>query len=99
MGSQRAVEVAAKDGGYIVTTFCQSLAEAMAAVDKILRSPPPVAFFPASVNAEDLANLRPGGIVRGAPPDESDLPPHAIADADDNVGDLKAGEAFAGGEG
>jgi hypothetical protein len=30
------------------------------------------------------------------PPDESTLPPQALADADDNVGDLKAGEAQVG---
>lgn len=63
-----------------VFAFADSIGEAFALENALKRVP---------VFASD------GGPLPVAPPDESELPPVAFADADDNVGDLKAGEAHA----
>jgi hypothetical protein len=96
MGTQRAVEVAAKDGGYRVTTFCRSLPEAMATVDKILHCAPPEAFEPVPAEGDGLGKRRYfEATTLDAPiPTEEELAaraPNALASEDDNTGALTGG--------
>lgn len=82
--SQRSVEVAKEGALYRVTTFCRSLPEAMATVDKILHSAPPEAFIVSpQLSADELPDLRPGGVIRATEPLPAHVEALATLDADD----------------
>lgn len=94
-----AVEIRkALDGGYWITARSDTLAEAMWGVDALLAKSSEAfdAIRAAVLGPPDFPPRSYGDECTEAyaPPDETALPPHALADADDNVGDLKAGEVF-----
>lgn len=70
----------------VIVRGVQSRAEAEAIAATIAAMPAPSAWIPPEVGPAPEV------------PDASDLPPIAFADADDNVGALKAGEAHREGE-
>lgn len=93
---ERAVEVAAKEGGFSVTTFTQSLPDAMAVVDRILQLPVPGAFVPdrlVSADGSRAWEARDGEIVCVPVPTEDEIvakAPQAVADSEDTTEGLNA---------
>lgn len=84
----------------VVIRGVQSRAEAEAIVKAVEALPRASAWIPSDGRANVEACPAPTAASE-APyvPDAQELPPIAFADADDNVGDLLAGQAFAQGDG
>ena len=77
--AMRTIELAETERGFRVSTYCQSRAEAIAVGIAIFNVSPAEAFLPVPGSLDELR------VERNAPtpPDESILPPHALASEDE----------------